>query len=181
MRHEVEDADEICVVPGWQILHTHECPHLTAESLERLTTATPEQRDAYPMCTSCRAVLDGSRRQRFTSFEAAMEAFQAPLENRPMMREVAAELEFDEIWIPAPGPYIAVAVRRGVPAAAYFARGYVEVREPEGGYRVVALPVNSLRAGGGSAERRLEFAERATCQTCHMQLPASGRCDDCDV
>lgn len=175
-RDEARD-DEICVVPGLQALHTRECPHLSAESLDRLIPATPEQLDAFPMCTSCRAVLDGSRRERFTSFEAAMEAFQAPLENRPTMREVAAGLEFGEIWIPASRPYIAVAERRGVPAAAYFSRGYVEVREPDGGYRVVVLPVNSLRAGGGSVERRLELAERATCPSCYLQMPASGTCD----
>lgn len=109
-----------------------------------------------------------------------MEDFQAPLENRPRMRQVAATLEFAEIWIPASRSYIAVAERRGATAAAYFASGYIDVRRPEGGYETVVLPVNSLRVGGSSAERRLDLAERPTCPTCHTQLPASGRCDYCD-
>jgi hypothetical protein len=180
VQHGEDQADEICVVPGWEILHTRECPHLSAESLAALTPATRDQIDAYPMCKSCRAMIDGSRRQRFTSFEAAMEDFQAPLENRPLMRKVAASLEFAEIWIPASRSYIAVAERRGATAAAYFASGYIDVRKPEGGYDTVVLPVNSLRVGGSSADRRLDLAERATCPTCHMQLPTSGRCDYCD-
>lgn len=176
------DPVELCVVPGWGMLHTRECPHLAADALGALVPATPEQATTLPVCLSCRAVVDGTRRRTFRSFDEALEAFQAPLENRPLMREIAAGLSFTEIWIPASGSYIAVAPARGITAVAYFNRGFVDVRTEDGGYRSVELPVNRLRDGNGSAAaaRRMEDPGRGVCPTCFMQLPASGRCDACD-
>lgn len=121
------------------------------------------------------------RAQRFTSFEAALEAFQAPLENRKVMREIAAELDFGAIWIPASNSYIAVAPERGTTVLAYFNRGFVDIRQEDGGYRNVELPVNWLRSGGrsSSASTRLDDDDRAVCTTCWMTLPSSGVCDTC--
>lgn len=177
-----EQVDELCVVAGSEdILHTAECPHLGPAALAGLVPATPEQQVELPVCSSCRKVLDGHRAQRFTSFEAAMEAFQAPLENRAVMREIAAGLEFAEIWIPASNSYIGVAPARGVSAVAYFSRGFVETRREGGGYDVVELPVNWLRSRGRSsnATARLDDMDRPVCTSCWMALPSSGVCDDC--
>src|SRR5690606_15062442 len=101
--------------------------HLEAASLDALRPATPEELEQLPVCDSCRAVLDGGRRRRFDSFEEALEAYQAPLENRPLMREIAAGLEFTEIWIPSSSPYIAVSPGPGERIVAYFNRGFVDI------------------------------------------------------
>lgn len=163
-----------------QVRHTRECPHLTAAVLAELVTATAEQIEKVPACAQCQDVVNGSRRRTFESFEAAMEAFQAPLENRPKMREIAAGLTFKEIWIPASEPYIAVAPQRGEAVVAYFNRGYVALHKQEGGYDYVELPVNRLREGGRSASARLDDVQREVCQRCFMELPASGVCGTCD-
>ena len=173
--------DELCVAPGWDMLHTRECPHLPADALQALRSATADDLSSRLVCRSCRKVLDGARRTRFASFDAALEAYRAPVENRPRMREIAAELDFAEIWIPSSGSYIAVAPARGVIAVAYFNRGFVDVREDGGGYRTIELPTNWLRGGSGAAgvSRRLDDLDRAVCPTCFMQLTVSGACDSC--
>lgn len=181
---QIDHQTEWCVHPGvppsQQVRHTRECPHLSAAALTELVTATAEQVDALPACAQCQDVVNGSRRRTFDSFEAAMEAFQAPLENRAKMREIAAGLTFGEIWIPASNPYIAVAPRRGDAVLAYFNRGYVAIHRPEGGYDDVALPLNWLREGGRSASASADDEQREVCPHCFMELPTSGVCGTCD-
>lgn len=168
------------VTPGSTVLHTTECQHLTADGLASLVPATAEQVATLAVCKSCQKVLDGSRREVFSSFESAMEAFHAPMENRPRMREIAGTLEFSEIWIPSSRSYIAVAARRGDSASAYFSVGFAEVRRPEGGYDTYEMPYNRLGdgTGGGSRGSQAE-AELAICPTCFMALPQTGVCDTC--
>ena len=100
---------ELCVLPGLpasdQVLHTRECQHLSAAQLAELVPATDDQVQALTVCSSCSGVIDGYRRRTFDSFEAALEAFQAPLVNRPMMREIAATFTYTAIWIPSSAPY----------------------------------------------------------------------------
>lgn len=171
---------QLCVAPGLPMLHTRECSHLEAEAVAALQPASPEQLEELPVCSSCRAALDGGRRRRFDSFDDALEAYQAPLENRPLMREIAAGLAYSEIWIPSSSPYIAVSPGPGERILAYFNRGRVDIREDDGGYRHVVLPVNWLRGGGGSGYWRRSERDPEKCTSCHMQLPATGVCDDCD-
>src|SRR5690606_28908470 len=173
-------ALELCTAPGLAMVHTRECPHLETEALQALVPATAEQLEELPMCSTCRSVLDGGRRHTFTSFDAALEAYQAPLENRPMMREIASELDFTEIWIPASSPYIAVSPGRGQRIVAYFNRGFVDIRDEDGQFRTVTLPVNWLRGGGSRAGEWREDEDRPVCDSCYMQLPTSGVCGSCD-
>lgn len=172
-----ETADLTLSVTGdIEMLHTTECPHLGTASLAALVPATTEQLEELPVCSSCRGILDGARRSTYTTLDQALEAFQMPLENRPRAREVAAGLAFSRVWIPASGSYIGVGGPPGTPAAAYFGKGYVALRLPEGGYETEWLPVNG--AGGGRSSSG--HAERVNlCSTCFTQLPATNVCDNC--
>lgn len=124
--------------------------------------------------------IDDGGRRRFDSFEAALEVYQAPLANRPRMREIAAELTFSEIWIPASGSYIAVSPGPDERIVAYFNRGFVEVRDDDGNLQAEIFPENWIRDGGGSATSRLDAADRGVCAACSIQLPATGACGTCE-
>lgn len=158
------------------MVHTAACPHRSAAAAAALTAASDEQVTTLPVCTSCAAILDGWRRTTYDSLDNALEAYQAPVENRPRLREIAAELAYTSIWIPASGSYIALGGADA--AAAYFGKGYADIHLPEGGYRRIELPYSGNagnRAGGSAAGR----APAVMCDTCHTQLPATGVCDTC--
>ncbi|MFS0703626.1 hypothetical protein AB6N23_03815 [Cellulomonas sp. 179-A 9B4 NHS] len=173
------DADSLTlqVADGGTMLHTAECPHLGPDALASLRPATDEQLETLPTCASCRALLDGGRRQTFTSLEPALESLPVPLENRRRVREIAAGLTFTAVWIPASRSYVAVAEAPGITAAAYINKGFVDVRRPGGGYDRELLPHHGTRGRRGPGAHA--DAPPRTCPSCHMQLPASGVCDDC--
>lgn len=167
---------QLYVTPEGSMLHTTECPHLSPAVVAGLVLASEEQIAELPQCSSCRSILDGGRRRRFETLDSAMQEFQSPLENRPRLREIAATLDFDDIWIPASQSYIALAGAGGV--VAYFAKGYADLRSPAGGYDRELLPrhgaFGSRGAGGGPGE-----VVQPVCPTCFTQLPATGVCDMC--
>lgn len=181
----VEPALDLCVLPtarpADQALHTRECSHLTADQLGDLVPASASQIAGLITCESCRAVLDGHRGQTFGSFEDAMEAFQAPLQNRKKMREIAARLDLTEIWIPSSAPYIAVAKQRGDHVSAYFNRGRVQVRNKKSGeLDEIVLPTGRATSGSRSAAARREEMARGNCPRCWMELSPVGTCVSCD-
>lgn len=168
------------VLPDTAKLHVADCPHLSAERLAQLRPATEaEVADLLP-CLSCQSIRDGARRQYFSSFDDALEALPAPVENRARMRQIAARLEIGRIWIPSSRQYIAVAPVAGADAAAYFNRSFVDVRRTEGGYEREELPSGAQTQSGARAKN---LAERTvtSCPACHMQLPSNGICDNCDA
>ena len=112
--------DELYVVPGSRMLHSDDCQHQTEKSFAVMQAASPEQIAEYELCKSCRRVLTGGRRHYFSSFEEAMREYHPPLENRPRMREIAAEHDPTIIWIPPAGTYIALAPGKGMGATAHF-------------------------------------------------------------
>lgn len=160
------------------MLHTAECPHLGVEALAALVPASEAQLANLPVCSSCRDILDGGRRQWFPSFDAALEALPVPLENRTRMREVAAGLTYERIWIPASRSYIAVAGEPGSAAVAYFNKGAIHVHRPDGGYDRETL--STYTAGSGAEGARTGTSPLRLCPTCHTQLPMTGVCDVCD-
>lgn len=165
--------------PGLDMLHTVECPHLTAASLKALTPATDEQRESMQVCSSCRGLIDGDRRQTFDSLDEALEAFAMPLDNRPRVRQIAAGLSYGRVWIPASGSYIGIAGAPGTAAVAYFGKGYADVHHP-GGYSRELLPAHDRDTSRGTNERK-QPPEPPVCPTCYTQLPVTGRCDQCDT
>jgi len=171
------EALTLCTAPGVDMLHTVECPHLTAAGLAALVPATADQIESVPVCSSCRGALDGERRRTFATLDAALEAYQTPLENRPRVRAIAAGLTFSRVWIPSSGSYIGIAGEPGTAAVAYFGKGYADVHRP-GGYDREWLPVSG--ADAGRVGRAVNGATVEVCPTCFTQLPATGKCDQCD-
>jgi hypothetical protein len=167
------------VVPGSSLLHTRECPHLTVARLAVLEPATPDEIATMNVCSSCRAILDGGRRRTFATVDAALEAFQAPVENRPLIRELVAGLPQEYVWMPAGGSYVGISAELGAEAAAYINKGFVDVHAAEGEYQRAWLPTNGA---GGSRGRSSQHGDRPVkvCPTCQTALPATGRCDTCD-
>lgn len=165
------------VVPGVKTLHVRDCPHLTAQRLAQLRLATAGEIAAYVECKSCLSIRGGARRVYYTSFEAAMEDLPVPVENRPRMREIASTLSLARIWIPSSKQYIAVAPGAGDNAEGYFNRSFVDLRAPEGGYTREEMPNAAATRSGSRSPSRHE--EPGHCPDCHLQLPATGACDDC--
>lgn len=164
------------VVPGLARLHKVDCPHLVAERLAQLRPATDDELTTFEACTSC---LNG-KRTGFESIEPALEALPMPLENRARVREIFRALTVTKIWVPASRQYIAVAPSPGDSAVAYFNRTFVDVHEEDGGYAREYLPSASQSPTGATA-RRADERQNDTCTMCGMQLPNTGRCDDCDA
>jgi hypothetical protein len=176
----VDDDLTVCVTAEVSMLHTRECPHLGGDALAGLLPASVEQIEALPMCSSCRKVLDGGRRQVFATLDQAMEAYRTPLENRQRVREIAAQLAYGIVWIPASRSYIGVAAAPGSSALAYFGKGYADLHRETGGYDREWLPRN----GGGGARvgsASLDAALPKICPTCFTALPGTGICDTCDT
>ncbi|MFC6509821.1 hypothetical protein ACFQBY_15305 [Promicromonospora citrea] len=171
------DLDSLFRVPTGKMLHARECQHLTEKSLALLEPATELDLAKLPLCSSCRDALSTGGRAHYTSFDAALEALPVPVEHRPHMREVAAALDTAQVWIPASRSYIAVSAGPGIEASAYFHKTFVDVHQEDGGYVREWVPGHrTTRSAGEAAPAQLP----AVCPTCFVQLPASGRCDECD-
>jgi hypothetical protein len=170
-------AAELVVAPSRRRLHLRSCSHLQDSSRALLVEASPQDRIDIPVCSECDAEIHGVGRQRFSSLEEAFEAFPLPLENRARMREIASHLTYNDVWIPNGRSYVAVGIK-GQAAAAYFAPGYVDVHVEPAGYRREELP--TYVAGGAGVAGRMVRRQAVRCARCNIELPATGRCDECD-
>lgn len=119
-------------------------------------------------------------RLTFDAFEGAMDAFQLAVENMTAAREFVMARDFEEFYLPPSRTYIAMIPRGGSRPTAWVNKGYVWFRNDDGSSEGIAFPRNSLRGGGrDSRQRRREEAEKRTCPTCGLVLPATGDCDYC--
>lgn len=159
-------------------LHVRGCSHLQSTDPSRLLVADDRDRAELELCSECDKEIRGIGRVEYPSLDRAFEALKFPVENRRLMHDLTASVEFERIWAPQSQSYIAAGFRDERPVAAYFNKGFVDVRLDEGGYQRHEMPTFAGDAGGtarvGAAERRAEV-----CQTCFVQLPASGICDEC--
>ena len=157
-------------------LHIRGCSHLADTS--DLVEADDRDRAAMDLCNECDKEIHGVGRTEYASLDAAFEALQFPVENRPLMWEIAGPVDFTKVWAPQSQSYVGVGHLDGRPAAAYFNRGFVDVRLDEGGYQRHEMPTFA-RAAGGAARACAAERPAVMCPTCFMQLPANGVCDDC--
>lgn len=169
-------AAELSRTKGRGKLHLRGCSHLADTS--DLVEADDRDRAELDLCSECDREIHGAGRTEYVSLDEAFEALQFPVENRPLMREIAGHLDFTKVWTPQSRSYVGAGNLDGRPAVAYFNRGFVDVRLEKGGYERYEMPTFTQAAGGavrgGAAERQF-----VTCPTCYMQLPASGICDEC--
>jgi hypothetical protein len=62
---------------------------------------------------------------------------------------------------------------------AYFGKGYADLHRAGGGYDTERLPRHG--AVGARSSAAVIEARASMCPTCFTQLPAMGKCDDCDA
>ncbi|MCP2262815.1 hypothetical protein ACFQHV_00325 [Promicromonospora thailandica] len=170
-------ADLLFRVPRGRVLHGRGCRRLSADHQAALLPATELDRQKFTVCKECLVSLAGPGRGDFDSFDAALEALPVPAAHRPAMRVIAEGLDTTRVWIPSSRSYVAVSAGPGHEASAYFNKGFVDVQQPDGGYERVLM-------AGFSGKQTSSFAHApdaapASCPSCYMQLPATGRCD-CD-
>ncbi|MCW4386331.1 hypothetical protein OH146_11160 [Salinibacterium sp. SYSU T00001] len=120
-------------------------------------------------------------RLSFAVFADAMAEFKPPIANAHAIHAFMADKDFQEFYIPASRPYIAMISRGGNRPSAWIHRGFITHRKEDGTWDEIALPENRLRDGGGMRQRRREESDSRTCSTpgCGMVLPPSGVCDNC--
>ncbi|ANC32160.1 hypothetical protein [Isoptericola dokdonensis] len=160
-------------------LHVMGCSHLPSADPSDFVLADAADLADLAVCTECDKEIRGIGRIPYESLDAAFEDVKLPVENRPRMREIAAELDYTRIWAPQGRSYVAVGHLDGRAAAAYFTHGHVDVRVDDATYRREEMPNFTRTSGRGG---RVAATERpaAVCPTCAVQLPATGLCDDCD-
>lgn len=179
-KNELVNGAELYRTNGRGRLHVLGCSHLQTTDLSQLIVADTTDRAERELCSECDKEIRGVGRTEYPSLDAAFEALKFPVENRPRMREIAAELDFDLVWAPQARSYIAAGHRdRHAAAAAYFNRGFVDVHLDSGGYTRHELPT-AVQRGGGEGRRQGAERNAATCPTCFLELPANGTCDTCD-
>jgi hypothetical protein len=122
-----------------------------------------------------------STRTYFDSFEAALDDFRHPVENRERVREFVTGRDFENFYITPSRTYIAMIERGAERPSAWVHVGFISYRKDDGTLNEVTLPYNRVRGGGASRTRVREEAERASCSNrgCGMLLPTSGICDYC--
>ena len=146
--------------------HLAQCPHLVGS-----TTRPVRDDEDLPVCDWCAKELSGHGRRPFTDLGQALDAFQAPLENRSLILAELRHVEHDQVWMPYSGSYVALGLGgRGV---AWTGKTYVV---PRAG---VSIPLHgytdSSRAGG----RRVEDRPRVVCSSCFQVKAVTGVCG-CD-
>lgn len=146
--------------------HIRHCPHLLGK--EALPAPADDTR---PICDFCQKEIDGVGRQPFTDLDLALDAFKAPVQSRPLIKQALAGVVWDELWIPYSGTYVALGREgRGV---AWVLKSYVELADRT----VIELPGYnpSERAGNNP----LNDAWGALCPKTMLSHPLKGSCDDC--
>lgn len=120
-------------------------------------------------------------RRSFDAFAESLADYKPPVANIGAIHAFMTGRDFDQFYIPASRPYIAM-IRRGEQRpSAWIHRGFITHRRLDGSWEEIALPENRLRSGGATRHRRREETDSRTCPTpgCGMVLPPSGVCDNC--
>lgn len=135
---------------------------------------------------------DDSR--RYASLDRALFAHGIPLENHPLIRRFTAEIGIAAFF--ERGPYIKAVRKQSGPALNInygWTNGFVSEDEvinaagedlkrwPSGrgtGLWGITHPIHGHASSSGGAARPAR--NYGVCPRCHMQLPASGRCSDCE-
>lgn len=151
-------------------VHITACPHLFKHST--LTEATPAQIEANGLCTHCEKEIRGEGRTYYQDFDEALREFGHRSDDaHRLIREAIGGVEYDAIWVPASGSYIALGEDgQGV---AWIGQGYVETK----GRPVVELPWFQPHGGGGA---RRDDVRGELCEVHFVEKSLLGGCEMCD-
>jgi hypothetical protein len=147
--------------------HLAQCPHVLGKNVVQIPPDDPRD-----VCDFCQKELDGFGRTYFDDLDAALEAYKAPIGNRPLIKQALAHIAPDEIWMPYSDSYIALGREgRGV---AWAHKTFVE---PALG-TFVELPGFSATAKDGSSPDRSEVWGDI-CPTTYLRHSVGGSCEFC--
>lgn len=148
-------------------LHIPGCPHIGSS----LREADKTERLAMPVCSWCRAEIDGVGRSYYDTLQDAMREFGCHVGTQTLIRHALRSVTFDQIWLPYSRSYLALGHEgRGV---AWVGKTYV-MPSPD---LFVELPGYRDSAGGG---QRTEARVGATCPAHHMTRSVTGVCELCE-
>lgn len=145
--------------------HVRNCPHVKQKDV-----LVADESDGA-ICSWCAAELAGKGRIYFDTVEDALPAFGAAASDRARILELVAEIDPEDIWIPASGPYIALS--RDGKVAVWIHKSKVEWTDG----RIVELPGFRPGNGGGSPDVK---AYGETCEKHFITRALTGRCERCD-
>lgn len=146
--------------------HIRQCPHLIGKDVVEAMDGDGE------ICVMCDRELRGEGRRYFPSLDAALHEFGAARGNWPLITQLLAGVEHDQVWIVASGSYIALG--RAGRAVAWAGKTYVNPSADE----FVQLP--DYRGGGGGGAAKVEKVWGETCETHFIKRSRTGRCERCD-
>ena len=146
--------------------HLAQCPYVVGA-----TTRPVRDHEHLPVCDWCFRELSGHGRRYYADLDLALEAFQAPLENRRLIDAELRDVEHDSIWMPYSGSYVALGLEgRGV---AWTGKTYVVPRPG------VSIPLHGYAAGEGGDRSGSGQRVGVTCSCCWQEKSVTGHCD-CD-
>lgn len=159
---------ELFYVQGGSTRHLRACPHLQVTESERVLAATGEAPAGLPVCQWSQAEIDGVGRTYYPTFDAALERFGAPVENRARMREIAAGQTYDRVWTPYSMSYVAIGWGEAGPAVAWFLKSVV----------YTGAQCEELAGTGQTSRTATSVEDRpvALCPFCFTTLSNSGHC-----
>ncbi len=162
-----ESGEILYRTEGGGRLHIPGCPHVGGA----LREADAAERLAMPVCSWCRAEIDGVGRTYYDSLDDAMRAFGCHVGTQEPIRAALRFVTYDQIWLPYSRSYIALGHQGR--AVAWVGKTYVM----PGPDVFLELPGYREAAGGGTAA-----SDRVgdTCPTHHMTMSVTGVCESCE-
>jgi len=150
-------------------LHIEGCPHILGCELIR---ATAEDLETMSACGWCQAEIDGVGRTYFDTLEDAFRDFGSYSDTWDLIRGHVSTVQYDSIWVPNSRSYIALG-REGK-GVAWIGKTYVAIA----GGTFHELPGFTPTDHSGPSTKEWESNE--ICPKCHMAMPLTGICPDCD-
>ncbi len=160
--------DDLVRTEGGQRLHVPACPHLASD----VRTATEDERAEMPVCTWCRAELDGNGRTYLKDLADAVQRFGVPVANQERVMAAMRGVEHDSLWMPNSRSYVALG--RDGQARAWFGKTYAQPSRDE----VVGFP--DYVAGGRDGSRGGDALRGDVCPEHFIERPVTGSCEQCD-
>lgn len=126
-------------------------------------------------------------RKYFRTLDAALGDLGLPLGAVDKVREVAINLEYQHVYVPHTRDHIALERTGDTKPVAYITHQFMAIHPPGGASEFVQLadpdaPAPPPAEPAKPAARKAATAAPVTavCQSCFVDLPATGRCDWCD-
>lgn len=132
---------------------------------------------------------DLDSRKYFRTLDAALGDLGLPLGAVDKVRAVAVDLEYQHVYVPQSRDHIALERTGDTKPVAYITHQFMAIHPPNGASEFVQLadpdaapPARPLAQPAATTGRKAAAPTpaSASCPSCFVDLPATGRCDWCD-